>query len=859
MNFLYMGDMHESFKPPESRIEALKDEDFNGLDINYKWNETLTRKVNEIRDIAKYYNVKAILHGGDFLSSPKYGTDSLVKILNRWGYKIYNEKLLEEGALTNKFNEPPLVGPVGNHEMFGYSMKNYDKTSLHFLEQIGFVTIPSKEEPLVFHEDGYTVAITASNYSKDMDVKKDAYIVEEKKGNHHIHIVHGMLTKGKYFEDAPHTRIDEILHTKADLTISAHDHSGFKLVTHEDKMFVNSGAILRGKSSEKNRKPKVMLVQVTKDGGIKVKDIYLKSALPGEEVFFKDDEEDFKKQRKDSLKIAKEKISGGVDGLSNINDIIKTIAENKQTDEDVTQRVIAKVVDKIEKSKTDNITDENLMSEEPYHVTKLVLNNFASHKYSEFEFSKGLNVFIGETGSGKTTIFRAFRWLYDDFGSTKRFIKRGASEASVKIYTSNGYIITRFASLNKKGNIKENGYEIIYPDGKVEKLNTKGNSVIKGLLSYLKLDLENKKIDLNFLPQGNSWFFIGDAFTSGDRAKIIGSIYKTHFADLVIKDLEADSRKITSEKEKLAKELERLDKQIKEYDYLDEMEGYIKELDKLQGIVTADFSKLQNIQSLEKKKSTYEESISKCETILDKLQEENINTLDKSMHSLNSNFEKAKNIIPKIKKLTENEEKIKETQITLDKLPDDFKLLNFAENLSESSLNVMQIEKICTVKNNLDKTSFKICNLENLTKKLNQYDVDSSNDLLNSIGPNLDKINHIFTSQKKLNSVLYKGRELKKVISKLDEINIEALEQSLDSTKVIAEKIPRVLSGLNKLGQVMREGVAKKQEIASLDTELKKEAFIYKTLLLRDEHCPVCNSKITSSIADDIIKNKFNI
>ena len=212
MKFLYVGDLHERATSPRNR----KDD----------WKKTYTAKIAEIRSIAKKNNVKAILHGGDFFSKHKYDTEFLAEVLNRWGYKNYNEKLLEEGIIIKGVDEAPIISPIGNHDLLGSSLKSYHKTSLSFLENIGFITIANKERPLIFKENDFTVAITGGHYELDMDETKEPYIIQEKQGDYHIHIVHGMLTDHKWPEGVPHTTLDEVLHTEADLTIAGHDHKG---------------------------------------------------------------------------------------------------------------------------------------------------------------------------------------------------------------------------------------------------------------------------------------------------------------------------------------------------------------------------------------------------------------------------------------------------------------------------------------------------------------------------------------------------------------------------------------------------------------------------------------------------------
>lgn len=212
MKFLYVGDLHERTTTPRNRKDNFK--------------ETYNLKIQEIRSLAKKNNVTAILHGGDFFSKHKYDSEFLSEVLGRWGYKNYNEQLLKKGVIVKESDEPPIITPIGNHDLLGSSLKSYKKTSLSFLEDIGFITIANKERPLIFKESNFTIAITGGHYELDMDETKKPYMIEEKKGDYHIHIVHGMLTDHRWPEGVPHTLVDEVLDTKADLTIAGHDHKG---------------------------------------------------------------------------------------------------------------------------------------------------------------------------------------------------------------------------------------------------------------------------------------------------------------------------------------------------------------------------------------------------------------------------------------------------------------------------------------------------------------------------------------------------------------------------------------------------------------------------------------------------------
>ena len=40
-------------------------------------------------------------------------------------------------------------------------------------------------------------------------------------------------------------------------------------------------------------------------------------------------------------------------------------------------------------------------------IERLILKDFKSHEDSDIEFNQGLNIFLGELGAGKTSIFEA--------------------------------------------------------------------------------------------------------------------------------------------------------------------------------------------------------------------------------------------------------------------------------------------------------------------------------------------------------------------------------------------------------------------------------------------------------------------
>lgn len=844
MKFLYVGDLHARSTSPKNRKD--------------NWEETYANKILEIREIAKKHNVKAILHGGDFFSKHKYDTEFLAKVLNMWGHKNYNEKLLEEGVIVGGTNEAPIITPIGNHDLLGSSLKSYEKTSLCFLESIGFVTIANKERPLVFKENDFSVAITGGHYELDMDETKEPYLIHEKQGDYHIHIVHGMLTDHKWPDGVPHTTLDEVLHTKADLTIAGHDHKGFPLFEHEGKLFVNPGSPVRMGTDEIKRKPKVMLIEVDEEG-IKTRYIYLKSAKPGEEVLDLTEKEN-KERKSNTLKDIKERIQENAKTGSSINDIIKSIAEDSNIDEAVAQSAIDKVADKINSSKTNQL-DNGSSNNEYYYIKTLDLVNFGSHERTTFNFSDGLNVFIGATSSGKTTCFRALKWIYDDDGNSKRFIKKGENFCEATISTSHGYIITRFihpkGKKTKDGKTVKNGYEITYPNGDVAVTNTKGVDLVRDILGYKKLNLENKEIDLNFLDQGSSWFFIGDKYTSTDRAKMIGAIHKTHFVDLAIKDLEADNKRLNQKRDDKVEEINKIQEKIEGFSYLEEMKNNLsiinEKKDKLLNLIEI----RDSLSEVIAKRKVIEEEITKCDTVISSIDKVNLDDAKQKVNSLKEILDICDKYSTLNNKMIAIEAEIKKCDLILER--------NDSDKIKKGMESVQSLKSMIELYSKIEQVSKKRNDLKNEIDKCDKILNPEYIKTLEDNRINLEKLKSLLNIYQSILDTRNKRNEILKEVKCLDLIIEKNNESTITTAKNKVSKLTELLSIKENLGKVLtkknavlNEGLLLNKKIEEYNQKIAIEVKEYEVLLAKVGKCPICNSNIDAITAKQIAQSKLN-
>jgi len=134
---------------------------------------------------------------------------------------------------------------------------------------------------------------------------------------------------------------------------------------------------------------------------------------------------------------------------------------------------------------------------------KLTLKNFQGHSDSVVEICDGINVIVGDSDVGKSSIARAMLWLVMNKPSWKAIRKNGEKEVSVSLVLDNGTKITRRAS----------------PSDNVYVLNKKEFRSFKtGVPEEVSKALNMS--EFNFHSQHDGFFFLSE--TGGQRAKLLG-------------------------------------------------------------------------------------------------------------------------------------------------------------------------------------------------------------------------------------------------------------------------------------------------------------------------------------------------
>jgi exonuclease SbcC len=159
---------------------------------------------------------------------------------------------------------------------------------------------------------------------------------------------------------------------------------------------------------------------------------------------------------------------------------------------------------------------------------KIKLHNIQGHKNSVFEVHSGLNVIVGSTDVGKSTIIRALRWLVFNKPAGEILKRNGTSKMYVEITTDEGDVVRR-----ERG--KENLYIV---NGEVFK--AFGSRVPAEVSDVLNLSLHN------FKHQHAPFFLLSDS--GPERARILNQFMNL---DRITETCNTTSKEVREEKSHL--------------------------------------------------------------------------------------------------------------------------------------------------------------------------------------------------------------------------------------------------------------------------------------------------------------------
>lgn len=267
-------------------------------------------------------------------------------------------------------------------------------------------------------------------------------------------------------------------------------------------------------------------------------------------------------------------------------------------------------------------------------VNILKIQNYQSHKDSILEFSNGVNVIVGNSDSGKSSIIRSLNWLINNRPLGDSFRSKWGGET----------IVSAMINSNKIERIKtdkDNLYKLNNKEYKAFAQDTPEE--IKSVINFSDINLQ-QQLDVVFLLQKSS----------GEVAKYINSIIDLDIIDKSLSNIEKIKRKHAKDLETERLLLENNQTELKKYNNLEALEVKIKKAELTEIGLQNKKDKYEVINSIINKIKQAESIIKECDKYLKV--ENKINDAENSIIKIQG-LENKYNLIEKITdniKLTEN-------------------------------------------------------------------------------------------------------------------------------------------------------------------------------------------------------------
>jgi len=227
------------------------------------------------------------------------------------------------------------------------------------------------------------------------------------------------------------------------------------------------------------------------------------------------------------------------------------------------------------------------------YISKIILENFQAFEKGEFNLSPNLNILVGVSNVGKSSVARALSLvLFNQWD--KSWCKFGAKYCRVTLQTSTGIVVIR-----EKGE-KVNRYILRLPNQPEQLFESFGTTVPEQVQEALHIHAvqvdTTDTLNLNLAGQMDALFLLSQ--TGSYRAKVLGKLSGATYLDHAIRELNKDKRQVTAEKNSKDLEIVELQTQV---DKLVPIEAYataISALEERLNSLIRSQERLEQIRSL---------------------------------------------------------------------------------------------------------------------------------------------------------------------------------------------------------------------------------------------------------------------
>jgi DNA repair protein SbcC/Rad50 len=226
-------------------------------------------------------------------------------------------------------------------------------------------------------------------------------------------------------------------------------------------------------------------------------------------------------------------------------------------------------------------------------IKSIHLHNFETHKDTKLNFSDGVNVIVGLSDTGKSSIIRALYWVFWNRPSGDSFRSFSGGDVRVEVELEN-CTITRVKTKTK------NQYWI--DDLKLRAIGTDVPDEVKKLLTIDPINVQR---------QLDSHFLLSDS--PGKVAEHFNRVAQLDVLDLSRKNVESWLRELKSDISHNEKLIDEYQEEEKKYEYLPKLEAEVEVLEKIEQELVYTVRKAKELDQLIVDIKSTEDSIEKVE------------------------------------------------------------------------------------------------------------------------------------------------------------------------------------------------------------------------------------------------------
>lgn len=793
MKILHITDSHGTVKGPESR-----------KDIYYI---TFLRKLYELGYVVKKEKIDMVIHTGDLFHT--------ARVSDKFAGQV--------SEMIKSWQVPVYVVP-GNHDIEGYTTDTIDQTKLGLLAKAGVIQLLDRDNPITItaNQDGeeYTVAISGQEYYAHIDEgNMQDFEMQQDEADFNILAIHGYIADTAQHPNIKCTMVGDIV-TDADVILTGHYHRQFEW-NGPDVDIYNPGSMMRVEQTDYNKThmPQygILDVHLVPSGAIGYNYTFheFKIAQPSTTVF--DYNSKYKaKAASITLEGFKTSIANTMNQMStsavtNIIDIINNICANTNVDA-ATQKKTLDIYNDTLQSIPDEFEVQQgfIPAQNQKYITSVTLKNFQAHKDTTVQFDKGLNIIVGESNNGKTSILRGILWAIDNQPLGNDFIMAGENDCSVTINFSDGTYIERGRTVKNTGY-----YQIRYIDDNGKYI----DQTYRGFTNAVPIEVANvhqmpkvnitKDIEthLNVLSQLDGPFLLTESPLV--KASAIGRITGTHVIDAAIKE----SNKTIQSNRKLAKsyseDLQQKENERKHLPDIKSMEAFAKKYAYIVKYIT----KLND-------------SVIKLNANL-----QQISQYQQQMMQEKERYERLKKVAALLPIIQTAKDKFNKVMFLHGKL---IKHQELSLQIEQNQISIERGKYFAKLKPLVDKAVVSVSNVS----ELNDY-TDKANTLTNAI--NVSGFNKTFMSKyaSTVKSIIVHCQVANTYVSKL------------------APKVDEISDMDLRQIDLCRSVTATKKSIKSIKANITKIQKERNQFILDQGYCPCCGQKVYEAVHSNAIINFF--